>query len=117
MSYAKANGTFDEGVTDIRALAIRIAKARLVHLDRVTGAETVLYPLEVDRPSDKIAFEQADRIRAANRGAFLEHQKNGTFVLALPSGRHTDPKDGTTYATFSLWKPEGAARSTFVSRN
>jgi hypothetical protein len=106
--HAKANGTFDEGVTDIRALSIRIAKAQLVHLDQVTGAETVLYTLEVDRPSAKISFEQADRVRAGNGGAFLEHQTRGTFILALPSGRHTDPKDGTTYATFSVWKPEGA---------
>ncbi|MGC2742105.1 MAG: strawberry notch C-terminal domain-containing protein, partial [Candidatus Angelobacter sp.] len=106
--HAKANGTFDEGVTDIKALAIRISEAQLVHLDQVTGAETVLYTLEVDRPSDKVSFEQADRIRAGNRGAFMEHQKNGAFVLALPSGRHTDPQDGTSYATFSLWKPEGA---------
>ena len=35
--YAKANGTFDEGVTDIKALAIRIAKPpRVVHTDEIT---------------------------------------------------------------------------------
>jgi hypothetical protein len=114
--HAKANGTFDEGVTDIKALAVRISKAQLVHLDEVTGAETVLHTLEVDRPSDKVSFEQADRVRAANRGAFLEHQKKGTFVLALPSGHHTDPQDGTSYATFSLCKPEGA-RTQYVRQN
>ncbi|HET9184330.1 MAG TPA: strawberry notch family protein [Candidatus Angelobacter sp.] len=54
VSYAKANGTFDAGVTDIRALAIRIAKEpRVVHMDRVTGAETILYPLQVDRWSNR----------------------------------------------------------------
>jgi len=108
--HAKANGTFDEGVTDIQALAIRIAKAQLVHLDQVTGAETVLYTLEVERPRERVTFADADRIRKENRGAFLQHHKNGSFILALPSGRHTDPKDGRTYATLSIWKPEGARR-------
>jgi hypothetical protein len=38
LRYAKANGTFDEGVTDIKALAIRIAKApRVVHIDEITA--------------------------------------------------------------------------------
>jgi hypothetical protein len=42
--YAKANGTFDEGVTDIKALAIRIAKpARVVHTDEITNAQTTHY--------------------------------------------------------------------------
>src|SRR5205823_13922902 len=51
--YARANGTFDEGVTDIKAVAIRIAKPpAVVHVDKVTGAETILYTLDVDRPSD-----------------------------------------------------------------
>jgi len=115
VSYAKANGTFDAGVTDIHALAIRIAKPpRVVHVDRVTGAETILYPLEVDRWSNRIDFEQADRVRAAHNGVFLRHNKNGNFVLAVQSGRHTNPEKGTTYLTFALWKPEGP-RSDYVS--
>jgi hypothetical protein len=116
VSYAKANGTFDAGVTDIRALAIRIAKPpRVVHADRVTGAETILYPLQVDRWSNRIDFEQADRVRAAHNGTFLRHQK-GNFVLAVPSGRHTNPEKGSTYLTFALWKPEGP-RSDYISES
>jgi len=43
--YAKASGTFDEGVTDIKALAIRVAKPPVVvHVDRVTGAEPCSTP-------------------------------------------------------------------------
>jgi C-terminal domain on Strawberry notch homologue len=107
--YAKASGTFDEGVTDIKALAIRIAKPpAVVHRDRVTGAETVLYTLEVDQPSDKVSFERADRLRISERGAFFRHKQRGDFVLALPSGRHTDPDDGKTFLTYSIWKPGGA---------
>jgi hypothetical protein len=112
--YAKATGTFDEGITDIKALAIRVAKPpSVVHRDRVTGAETVLYSLEVDQPSDKVSFDRADRLRESNHGAFLEHQSRGDFVLALPSGRHTDTSDGSTFQTFSIWKP-GAPRSSYI---
>src|SRR5258708_16566610 len=84
--YAKASGTFDEGVTDIRALAIRVAKPPVVvHVDRVTGAETVLYTVEVDRPSDTVPFDRAERLRVNNHGTFLQHQKKGYYVLVLPS--------------------------------
>src|SRR5882762_5832813 len=39
--YAKANGTFDEGVTDIKALVIRVARPpRLIHIDEITNAQT-----------------------------------------------------------------------------
>jgi len=107
--YAKASGTFDEGVTDIKALAIRIAKPpAVVHRDHVTGAETVLYTLGVDRPSDKVSFERAERLRISEQGAFFRHENRGDFVLALPSGRHTDPDDGRTFLTYSIWKPSGA---------
>src|SRR5215207_857232 len=47
--YAKANGTFDEGITDIKALAIQITTpSRVVHLDEITQAQTVHYTLEID---------------------------------------------------------------------
>jgi hypothetical protein len=107
--YAKTSGTFDEGVTDIKALKIRIARLpAVVHRDHVTGAETVLYNLEVDRPSDKVSFERADRLRTSERGAFFRHEQKGDFVLALPSGRHTDPDNGKTFLTYSIWKPGGS---------
>jgi hypothetical protein len=110
--YARATGTFDEGVTDIKALTIRMAKPPVVvHADHVTGAETVLYTLEVDRPSNKVSFERADRLRTLEHGAFFRHQKNGNFILVLPSGRHTDPADGRTFLTYSVWKPEGSRLS------
>jgi hypothetical protein len=114
VNYAKATGTFDEGVTDVKALAIRVAKPpSVVHRDRVTGAETVLYTLQVDRPANKVSFERADRLRQSNHGAFLKHLAGGDFVLGLPSGRHTDAADGKTFRTFAIWKP-GAPRSSYI---
>jgi len=107
--YAKATGTFDEGVTDIRALAIQVAKPPIVvHVDRVTGAETILYTLQVDQPSQKVTFSRADQVRLANNGTFLQHREKGDFIMVLQSGHHTDPADGKTFATYSVWKPAGA---------
>lgn len=80
----------------------------VVHRDRVTGAETVLYSLEVDQPSDKVSFERADRLRTDRRGAFFQHRSREAFILVLESGRHTDPKDGRAFATYSIWKPSGS---------
>jgi hypothetical protein len=112
--YAKANGTFDEGVTDIKALAIRIAKpARVVHTDELTNAQTTHYALEIDVPSKAVSFDEAERVRRRKTGAFFRNRKNGHFILALESGRHTNPENGNSYRTFAVWKPE-AARANYI---
>jgi hypothetical protein len=112
--YAKANGTFDEGVTDIKALAIRLAKApRIVYKDQITGAETTHYTLEVDQPTEAVTFEEADQKRQNWGGAFMQHRKKGQFILALPSRNHTDPNTGNSYRSFSVWKPE-APRAFYI---
>lgn len=112
--YAKANGTFDEGVTDIKALAIRIAKPqRVVHTDEITNAQTTHYTLEIDVPSKAVSFDEAERLRKRKTGAFFRHRKNGHFILAIESGLHTNAENGNSYRTFAIWKPE-AARSSYI---
>jgi hypothetical protein len=112
--YAKANGTFDEGVTDIKALAIRIAKPpRVVHTDEITQAQTTHYTLEIDVPSAAVSFDEAERVRKRRNGAFFRHSKNGNFILALESGLHTNAETGNSYRTFGVWKPE-TARSSYI---
>src|SRR5256885_8189426 len=112
--YAKANGTFDEGVTDIKALAIRISKPpRLVHTDETTQAQTTHYTLEIDVPSKAVSFDEAERVRKRKTGAFFRHRKNGHFILAIESGLHTNAENGNSYRTFAVWKPE-AARSSYI---
>jgi hypothetical protein len=112
--YAKANGTFDEGVTDIKALAIRIAKPpRVVHTDEITQAQTTHYTLEIDVPSAAISFDEAERVRKRRNGAFFRHRKSGQFILAVESGLHTNAETGNSYRTFAVWKPE-AARSSYI---
>ena len=112
--YAKANGTFDEGVTDIKALVIRIAKSpRVVHTDEITNAKTTHYTLEIDVPSKAVSFDEAERVRKRKTGAFFRHRKNGHFIFAVESGRHTNPENGNSYRTFAVWKPE-AARASYI---
>lgn len=112
--YAKANGTFDEGVTDIKALAIRIAKPpRVVHTDEITQAQTTHYTLEIDVPSKAVSFDEAERVRKRKTGAFFCHRKNGHFILAIESGLHTNAETGNSFRTFAVWKPE-AARSAYI---
>jgi hypothetical protein len=53
VSFAKANGAFDEGVTDIKALSVRLSNSRVVHRESSTGGETTHYALEIDQPSKK----------------------------------------------------------------
>ncbi len=112
--YAKANGTFDEGVTDIKALAIRIAEPqRVVHTDEITQAQTTHYTLEIDVPSAAVSFDEAERVRKRKTGAFFRHRKNGHFILAIESGLHTNAETGNSYRTFAVWKP-AAARSAYI---
>jgi hypothetical protein len=112
--YAKANGTFDEGVTDIKALAIRIAKSpRVVHTDEITLAQTIHYTLDIDVPSAAVSFDEAERVSKAKNGAFLRHRKSGQCILAVESGLHTNAETGNSYRTFAVWKPE-AARSSYI---
>lgn len=113
--YAKANGTFDEGVTDIKALAIRLAKApRVVHTDQITGAQTTHYTLELDQPTQAVSFADADYTRQRRGGAFLQHRKKEHFILAIESGRHTDPNTGASFRTFAMWRPE-APRTDYIN--
>jgi hypothetical protein len=112
--YAKANGTFDEGVTDIKALAIRLANPpRLVHIDEITQAQTTHYTLEIDVPSGAVTFDEAEQVRNRRNGAFFRHRKNGTFIMAVESGLHTNAETGNSYRTFAVWTPE-AARSSYI---
>ncbi len=106
VAYAKATGTFDEGVTDIRARAIRLgAPPRVVHQDALTGAKTTHYKIEIDQPTRPVSF---DECRDFPKSTFYRQKRSGHFVLASESGLHTDPGSGSSYRTFAISKPEGA---------
>ncbi|MEJ7618317.1 MAG: strawberry notch C-terminal domain-containing protein, partial [Pyrinomonadaceae bacterium] len=117
VAYAKANGTFDEGVADIKALSVRLAKQpRTVHADHLTGARTIHYALQIDRHSERVSFERAERTRGSKSGAFFRHQKKGHYILAVPAAHHTDPETGRSFQTFAVHRPEGE-RTNYVTES
>jgi predicted RNA methylase len=104
---AKENGTFDEGVMDIQALAVRLAQPpRVVAIDHVTGAKTMHYLLDVDQATERLSFEEAEAARRENDGQYYLHVRTGKALLAIPSRQHTDPDTGKISRTFSIWRPE-----------
>ena len=86
----------------------RVSSNRVVHRDESTAAETTHYMLEIDEPTKKVSFAKADEARTGKAGAFFERLGKGSFILALESGRHTDPETGNTYRNFGAWRSEGA---------
>ena len=106
VAQAKANGTFDEGVTDLRAKSVRVTRPpRVVHVDRTTGARTTHYSLEVDFPTETITFARALEIKDERDGVFLQNKHTGRFALATRAGRHTDAETGRVSHTFCLTTP------------
>lgn len=115
VAHAKANGLLDEGVTDIHALAIRMKqKPRTIAQDRVTGAKTFHYVLETDQKSGAVPFDEAFvQYQMFQTAKFYQETVTGDFFLALPSRRQTDPKEGVTRQTYSIWRPAGARLTYF----
>jgi hypothetical protein len=109
VAHAKASGTFDEGVQDIKALSIKLAsEPELVYIDETTKAETLHYTLTVETRSTRVSDEFAEAIlRNSNGGAFYR-QTTGHIILATKSGNHTDHESGKTYQTYAITKPEEA---------
>lgn len=107
--YAKANGTFDAGVTDVQALNIRVAQPpRVVYEDKITGALTRHYALEIEVETEGISFTEAQNVADSKFGKYFQHIKSCNCLLAVQSGRHTNSENGETYLTYACWKPEGA---------
>src|SRR5581483_8131673 len=99
VAHARASGTFDEGVTDIRALSIKLATdPQVVYVDETTKAETLRYTLAVETKSTRVTAEQASAICESNNGIFYRQTK-GSIVLITKSGTHTDQQSGKTYQT------------------
>lgn len=109
VSHAKASGTFDDGVQDIKALSVKIqGEPELVYLDETTTAQTLHYTLAVETKSTRVTSERAKAMfDEATVGGFYRNTK-GNIFLATKSGNHTDPADGNTYQTFAITKPEEA---------
>jgi protein strawberry notch len=109
VAHAKASGTFDEGVQDIKALSIKLAsEPEVVYIDDTTKAETLHYTLSVETRSTRVTDDRAALIlENSNSGGFYR-QTTGNIILATKSGNHTDHESGKTYQTYAVTKPEEA---------
>ena len=108
VAHAKASGTFDEGVQDIKAISITLAgEPELVYIDHTTKAETLHYTLSVETRSTRVSAEEAASLLEHSVGGFYR-QTNGNIILATKSGTHTDHESGNTHATYAVTKPEEA---------
>lgn len=110
VAHAKASGTFDDGVQDIKALSITIAsEPELVYIDHTTNAETLHYTLTVETKSTRVSAEEAALLLEDSLGGFhrgFYRQTNGKIILATMSGTHTDPESGNTLLSYAITKPE-----------
>ena len=109
VSHAKASGTFDDGVQDIKAISVKIqGEPELVYVDETTAAQTLHYTLAVETKSTRVTTQYAKAMfDEATVGGFYRNSK-GNIFLATKSGNHTDPSNGSTYQTFAITKPEEA---------
>lgn len=109
VAHAKASGTFDEGVQDIRALSIKLAsEPEVVYIDETTKAETLHYTLAVETRSTRVTADRAASILEDSNGGGFYRQSKGNIILATKSGNHTDHQSGKTYQTYAVTKPEEA---------
>jgi hypothetical protein len=107
VAHAKASGTFDHGVQDIKALSITlVGEPELVYVDETTNAETLHYTLAVETRSTRVTPEEAASL--LEQGGAFYRQTNGNIILVTKSGNHTDHESGNTYETYSVTKPEEA---------
>ncbi len=109
VAHAKASGTFDEGVQDIKALSIKLAsEPEVVYIDETTKAETLHYTLAVETRSTRVTADRAASMLEPSNGGGFYRQSKGNIILATKSGNHTDHQSGKTYQTYAVTKPEEA---------
>ncbi len=117
IARAKASGTFDEGVSDVKGLAIRLAQEpSVVHCDVTTGARTFHYVLHVDRKTEAVTWEgvcarHALALAAGGRrgelAGFYEQRTSGRIVYAEPGPDRTDARSGEVHGTMAVSVPKG----------
>jgi hypothetical protein len=55
VSHAKASGTFDDGIQDIKALSVKIqGEPELIYIDQTTSAQTLHYTLAIETKSTRV---------------------------------------------------------------
>jgi hypothetical protein len=114
---AKRQGSFDEGVEDLRnAEAIRLVHADLAH-QAADGAQTWHYHLEVDEKTEPLSWKDAndrrslrdsvDPIVSGRPSGWYKQVRSGNIVLAVNGGTSTETDTGRTHREYALSRPNG----------
>ncbi|MBA2378190.1 MAG: strawberry notch family protein [Blastocatellia bacterium] len=105
IEYLKQNGKLDDGMEDLKAASVEIAKPpQIMHSDALTGAKTVYYKLNLKVASTPARFSE---LAASDQYQFFQHRKDGSFVAVRRTLSHTDPETGERYQMYSISKPAG----------
>ena len=102
---ARANGTLDAGVADLRATSVAVTRVEVVGADAVSGAETRLSEVTLDRGA---SFDDALAKRDAGvgpRGTDLRGSRPAPRVLGRSTNRH-----GVAMRPASTDEPRGTPR-------
>ncbi len=106
IDYSKQNGTFDEGVADVKGESIRLkGEPQVVHKDKTTGAKTAHYALDVDTKTTPVSFERAQVIATRKNTGFYKQKRSGNIIIARQSATHTDPATGNLQTSFTVTTP------------
>jgi len=104
---AKESGTYDEGVTDIKAESIKIVgKPKIVATEPLTKAETKHFQLEVERKTDPLNWNVAKQMRNINdKRGFFKQINSGNVILKMDEKVKTDRITGAVERTVITLNP------------
>lgn len=108
---AKAEGTFDEGVTDLKAEAIRLVDTQTLSEDATTGAKTLYYKLEQDIKTTPISFEKVlaiAKVSSRDRlSGFYQNSRSKNVCFIYEIEGKTDVMTGRLVRRFTKQTPRG----------
>lgn len=117
VTAAKQNGTFDEGVTDVKAQSIKLLSQNLIRTDSTSGAETRHYELELERPNLPTPWKEVERMYADVRGQFYVNRRSGQPAFARTLPPKTDEATGQMTKYFALYRPQASGTERVIAED
>lgn len=106
IAFAQQQGTFDEGMQNLKALKTTAKREKVVYSDPKSGAETRYLELELTQPTKFNDFETALRLQqsATRPGAFMFNNASKRIYSVVQSGSRTNDA-GTVIQTVRMIGP------------
>lgn len=106
VASSKEKGTFDDGATDIKGEKIELgAKPQVVHTDKLTGAHTTHYSVNVTEKIEPITVAKIRAYQKKEGGQFYKQVRSGNIVFARAPVTRTDAETGRISKSFPITKP------------